>query len=165
MFVIRMKKYMKTFSKLWNFTYIHVMLFELPHDKTNKMSVRPAKTQISLGIRPVWSAYSLCAKWVAKGPMFSSYGQRRLWSDRADAQADLSLRWAHDHIAGFVMRRLIYFVHNECILTRLRFKYTTKFSLPKIACPAIVYAEIVVVFDLYFVGVCPWIKFYRYNPT
>ena len=26
---------------------------ELPHDKTNKMTVRPAKTQISLGIRPV----------------------------------------------------------------------------------------------------------------
>ena len=25
------------------------------HDKTNKMSVRPAKTQISLGICPVWS--------------------------------------------------------------------------------------------------------------
>ena len=28
------------------------------HDKTNKMSVRPAKTQISLGIRPVWSESS-----------------------------------------------------------------------------------------------------------
>ena len=26
---------------------------ELPHDKTNKMTVRPAKTQISLGICPV----------------------------------------------------------------------------------------------------------------
>ena len=28
--------------------------YEPPHDKTNKMNVRPAKTQISLGIRPVW---------------------------------------------------------------------------------------------------------------
>ena len=28
---------------------------EPPHDKTNKMVVRLAKTQISLGIRPVWS--------------------------------------------------------------------------------------------------------------
>ena len=27
--------------------------FEPPHDKTNKMSVHPAKTPISLGIRPV----------------------------------------------------------------------------------------------------------------
>ena len=47
----------------------------------------------------------------------------------------------------------------------LRFKYTTKFSLPKIACPAIVYAEIVVVIDPFFVGVCLWIKVYCYNPT
>ena len=47
----------------------------------------------------------------------------------------------------------------------LRFKYTTKFSLPKIACPAIVYVEIVAVIDPYFVGVCLSIKVYRYNPT
>ena len=33
------------------------------------MSVRPAKTQISLGIRPVWSESSLCAQCVAKDPM------------------------------------------------------------------------------------------------
>ena len=31
------------------------------HDKTNKVTVRPPKTQISLGIRPVWSEYSLSA--------------------------------------------------------------------------------------------------------
>ena len=36
-----------------------------------------------------------------------------------------------------------------------RFKYTTKFTLPKIAYPAIVYVEIVVVIDPFFVGVCP----------
>ena len=29
------------------------------HDKTNKMSVRPVKTQISLGIRPVWSVFAV----------------------------------------------------------------------------------------------------------
>ena len=34
------------------------------------MNVRPAKTQISLGIRPVWSESSLCAQWVAKDPRF-----------------------------------------------------------------------------------------------
>ena len=43
---------------------------EPPHDKTNKMTVCPAKTQISLGIRPVWSESSLCAQWVAKDPSF-----------------------------------------------------------------------------------------------
>ena len=35
--------------------------FEPPRDKTNKMTVRPAKTQISLGIRPVCSESSLSA--------------------------------------------------------------------------------------------------------
>ena len=38
--------------------------------KTNKMSVRPAKTQISLGIRPVRLESLLCAQWVAKDPRF-----------------------------------------------------------------------------------------------
>ena len=32
--------------------------YEPRHDKTSKVSVRPAKTQISLGIRPVWSESS-----------------------------------------------------------------------------------------------------------
>ena len=31
------------------------------HDKTNTVSVRPSKTRISLGIRPVWSESSLSA--------------------------------------------------------------------------------------------------------
>ena len=43
---------------------------EPPHDKTNKMSVRPAQTQISLGIRPVCSESSLCALWVVKDLRF-----------------------------------------------------------------------------------------------
>ena len=46
------------------------LLYEPLRDKTNKMTVHPAKTQISLGIRPVWSEASLCAKWVAKDPSF-----------------------------------------------------------------------------------------------
>ena len=58
-------------------------LYEPRHDKPNKMSVRPAQTQISLGIRPVWSESSLSA-WRKLGSL-------------ADAQADLSLRWAHSH--------------------------------------------------------------------
>ena len=29
-------------------------------------------------------------------------------SDWADAQADLSLRWAHTHFVGFVMSRLMF---------------------------------------------------------
>ena len=40
------------------------------HDKTNKMTVRPAKTRISLGIRQDWSVSLLCAQWVTKDPRF-----------------------------------------------------------------------------------------------
>ena len=43
-------------------------LYEPRHDKTNKNSVRPAKTQISLGIRPVWSESSL-STWRNLGPL------------------------------------------------------------------------------------------------
>ena len=73
--------------------------------KPTKWHVRPAKNQISLGIRPVWSESSLSA-W------------RKLWSlathwahsedsDQTGAQSDLSLRWVHSHFVGFVMRRFI----------------------------------------------------------
>ena len=62
--------------------------------KPTKWHVHPAKTQISLGVRPVWSESSLCAQWVAKGPSFL-HAESEDWSDWADAQADLSLRWAH----------------------------------------------------------------------
>ena len=43
--------------------------------------------------------------WVLSYPLSA---QRRLWSDWVDAQADLSLRWAHSHFISFVMRRLIF---------------------------------------------------------
>ena len=69
--------------------------------------VCPAKTQISLGIRSVWSVFA--ARLMGSlGNKLSSCGQRRLWSDWADAQADLSLRWTHSHFVGFVMSRLIW---------------------------------------------------------
>ena len=41
------------------------------------------------------------------GPKLPSCGRRRLWSDWADAQADLSLCWARTHFVGFVMRWLL----------------------------------------------------------
>ena len=31
------------------------------HDETNKMNVRKADTQISLGICPVWSVFTVCS--------------------------------------------------------------------------------------------------------
>ena len=50
-------------------------IFEPPRDKTSKMACAPSED--------------------SDQPGHSSCGQRRLWSDWADTQADLSLRWAH----------------------------------------------------------------------
>ena len=68
------------------------------------MSVCPAKTQISLGIRLVWSESLLCTEWVAKDSSFLHVGSED-WSDWADAQAqaELSCRWVHSHFVDFVM--------------------------------------------------------------
>ena len=59
-----------------------------------KWHVHPAKTQISLGIRRLIRVFAVCIKkaWVLSYPLST---QQSLWSDWADAQADLSLRWAH----------------------------------------------------------------------
>ena len=80
--------------------------YEPPRDKTNNVAVCPAKTQISLGIHPVWSESSLCTQWVAKGPSF-------LHADSKDSDQTgrtprlICLRWAHTHFLGFVTRWLI----------------------------------------------------------
>ena len=56
--------------------------------------VCPAKTQISLGIHSVWSESSL-STWRKLGSLATHWAHSEDWSDWADAQADLSLRWAH----------------------------------------------------------------------
>ena len=52
--------------------------------KPTKRHMRHAKTQISLGIRQVWSESSLCAQWVAKGPSF-------LYADSKDSYHTIHL--------------------------------------------------------------------------
>ena len=76
------------------------------HDKTNKATVRPAKTQISLSIRPVWSESSLCAQQVAKDPSFL-----RADSEDSDQTGQMPrLIWVFAgrtfHFVGFVTRWL-----------------------------------------------------------
>ena len=81
-------------------------IIEPPHDKTNKMTVRPAKTQISLGIRPVWSESSLCAQWVAKEPSFPHADSED--SDQTGRMPRLIWVFAVRtcHFVGFITRRL-----------------------------------------------------------
>ena len=66
--------------------------------KPTNWLVRPANTQISLCIRPVWSASSLSA-WGNLGSFAFHWAHCKDWSDWEDAQADMSLRWAH-HVAA-----------------------------------------------------------------
>ena len=75
-------------------TYVFLCINEPRYDKTNKVTVHPAKTLIR-----VFAVRSM-SSW---GPKVSSCGQQRLWSDWADAKADPSLRWVHSHYGGFVM--------------------------------------------------------------
>ena len=74
--------------------------------------MRPAKTQISLGIRPVWLvlAYRIKKPWVLHYPLSI---QRRLWYDWADAQAGLGLRWAHSSFVVFVVPWLIFMLRQK----------------------------------------------------
>ena len=58
--------------------------------KPTKWPVRPAKTQVSLGICPVWSVFAVRSVG-SLGPKVPSSRHWRLWSDLADAQADLSM--------------------------------------------------------------------------
>ena len=74
--------------------------------KPTKWHVCPAKTQISLGICPVWSEYLPCPQWVVKDPSFL-HADSDDWSDWADAQDDLSA--GHTGLfVGFVLLWLNY---------------------------------------------------------
>ena len=61
------------------------------------MSVRPAKTQISLGIQA-----DLSLRWAHTHKMNVR---------PAKTQADLSLRWAHTHFVGFIVSQLIFYFY------------------------------------------------------
>ena len=79
---------------------------EPPHDKTNKIAVRPAKTHISLDIRPVWSESSLCTQWVAKDLSFLHADSED--SDQTGRMPRLIWVFAGNtcHFIGFVTMRL-----------------------------------------------------------
>ena len=68
---------------------------EPPCDKTNKMACEPSDDSDQPGHPPSLNrVFSVRMKkaWVLSYPLSA---QRRLWSDWADAQADLSRRWGH----------------------------------------------------------------------
>ena len=70
-----------------------LMKIEPPHDKTNKKASAPSEDSDQPG-HPRSRVFAVCMKkaWALSYPLST---QGRLISDWADAQADLSLRWAH----------------------------------------------------------------------
>ena len=82
--------------------------YEPPHDKTNKMTCTPSEDSDQPGHPP--SLIRVFAVRMKKAWVLSYLlsAQGRLWSDWADAQANLSLCWAHSHFVGFVMRQLMW---------------------------------------------------------
>ena len=64
------------------------------------MACAPSEDSISLGIRPVWSESSLSA-WRKLGSLATHWAHSEDWSDWAEAQAVLSLRWAHMSFCWF----------------------------------------------------------------
>ena len=86
---------------------VFVSLFKPTHDKTNKKMCAPSEDSDQPGHPP--SLIRVFADRMTKAWVLSYLlsVQRRLWTNWSDAQVDLSLRWAHSHLIGFVMRRLI----------------------------------------------------------
>ena len=83
---------------------------ELRHDKTNKMSVRPVKTQISLGSCPVWSVFAV------RMTLATHWAHSEDWSDWGMPR----LIWVFarpSHFVGFVMLRLIRYCKNPILGT------------------------------------------------
>ena len=81
-------KVMMHYSKLTKLSsiYFHPKSLMYMGRLMTKPTKCPAKTQISLGIRPVWSESSLCAQWVAKDPSF-------LHADSEDSDQIGRMRW------------------------------------------------------------------------
>ena len=98
--------------------------------KPTKWHVRPAKTQISLGIRQVWSE-SLLSAWRKLGSLATHWAHSEDWSDWADAQADLSLRWVQRsfcwfcHEAAQMYDKVMESIHDK-LYKRLTEAFTTR---------------------------------------
>ena len=90
------------------------------------MIVRPAKTQISLGICTIWSESSLCTQWVAKDPSFLHADSED--SDQSGQMPRLIWVFAGwtGHFVGFVMLWLNYVANlnlRAFLLCRNRFRF------------------------------------------
>ena len=108
------------------------IIFEPLHDKTNKMTCMPSEDTEQPGHPPsLIRAFAVRMEkpWVLGCPWSA---QLRLWSDWADAQADLSLCWTHMSFCWFCralthltnlqtihQNLFVTLVPNPCLLSKL----------------------------------------------
>ena len=79
---------------------LHILYLRCLIIKPTKWPLHPAKTLISLGIHPIWSESSLSA-WRNSESSATQWAHCKDWSNWVDAQADLSLHWAHISFCWF----------------------------------------------------------------
>ena len=93
-FLVQRRHYNEIFGKKNAVNLVAWLTFEPAHDKTYNWHVRPAKAD-QPGHPPRLIrvfAVRIETAWVLSYPLSA---HRKLWSNLADAQADLSLRWTH----------------------------------------------------------------------
>ena len=114
--------YMDVISNFINHASCSVKQYEPPHHKTNKMTMRPAKTQISLGITPVWSESSLCTQWVAKDPNFLHADSKD--SDQTGRMPRLIWVFAERTVTLLVLSRSGSYDNVMLSMTKVQMKFT-----------------------------------------
>ena len=132
--------------------------------KPTKWHMHPAKTQISLGICPVWSVFAVGVKkyWVLSYPMSA---QRSLWSDWEDAQADLSLLGAQVSLLVLSCCGSCYF--STMLLSLLSHKLNTEYVSEFFFFFLVLFGTkrlIICVTQIWFKKIlqfCPWQFFYQ----
>ena len=84
-------------ATMWDATWQNQQCVCAPSEDSDQPGHPPSLIRVlAVRLKKPWGlSYPLSAQW-------------RLWTDWADAQADLSFRWAHTHFVGFVMSRVMY---------------------------------------------------------
>ena len=133
--VLLLHPYWRDIFKITNLTRLQTLhvTIEPRHDKTNKVAVHPAKTQISLGIRPVWSESSLCAQWAAKDPRFlhadsedsdqTGRMSRLIWVFAGRTATLLVLSWGGSILMDEDSDEITHYVHMERALTAVTYEH------------------------------------------
>ena len=109
--------------------------YEPPRDKTNKVACAPSEDSDQPGHPPSLIRVFAVRMKKAKVLSYPLSAKRSLWSDWADAQADLSLRWAHMsvcwfcHEAAHMWRIRVFVIQNYILWPLCQTHYLERFLI------------------------------------